>query len=248
MKKRIFLCIMLISFTIAVVCIAAAASQTEKKNDFDKIKSGDFSVVAGIDESTREALETIYQNQKEGGDKEWVSSDLNNDGIEELIWRDISGYPSEYIRSITAVFTDTKEGCGLILFDTVDVTEFYAAENNHLFYYWQFYSIYSYASYTEYKMDENYELIKDKTLDIFIMPAYEYLIEEWGKEWADDFMTEYPFINGEGNYYRSVTYAGSGAKEDILNKQEWMNGLEGLLGVPLHAANKDLYELIYGED
>lgn len=61
-------------------------------------------------------------------------------------------------------------------------------------------------------------------------------------------MTEYPFINGEGNYYRSVAYVGSGVKEDILNKQEWMNGLEDMLGVPLHTANKELYELIYGED
>lgn len=79
-RKNIAVCTSIICITIIFGILLL------KKQVFYEIEKGDFSSLNKIEERERNALETIYHNQMQEGDMEWVLFDLNLDGQKELIW------------------------------------------------------------------------------------------------------------------------------------------------------------------
>lgn len=213
----------------------------DKKDNFAEIQKGNFYIIDKIEESEQETLESIYQNQKE--DMEWVFFDLNNDGKNELIWREKES-SSEYMKSIVAIFAEQGEKCKLILFDTTDVREFYALENNHLIYFKEFSWLYQYDSFAKCSMNINFQIETDMALEVFIIPAYEYLLEEAGEEWVEDLEREYSFINGGGNYFRLTVYEEDTTNETIITDEQWKNKFEALIGESIELVNPYLSEII----
>lgn len=155
-KKRLALCISIIStlLMIAFICLL----HYQKRDGFHEIRKGNFSVINGIEESERSALETVWQEQKEEDDMEWVLFDLNEDGVEELIWRE-KELPERALRRIVAVFSKNSEGAWMVWLDTTDDTEYYVLENENYIYYQQYSEPYRYFSIKDCRMNENFELI-----------------------------------------------------------------------------------------
>lgn len=223
---------------ILLISIQYFFCRNKIKNGFDDIEQGNFSVITGLNEDDLKELETVYVNQKEIGDTEWISFDLNNDGYKELIWREKAD-PSEYMKNIIAVFANSKEGYKRILWDIFDMTEFFILENNNLIYYSQGFWTYNYGSFTKYTMNNNYLLKEEEKLEIFII-----LDSGEMNTLPNEVREALPNISKEGCYFKVTTFYENSKSENILSKDVWLNKFEIMFGVPLSIANPYWYELI----
>ncbi len=242
-KKRLVIYISIIStlLMIAVICLL----HYQKRDGFHEIRKGNFSVINGIEESERSALETVWQEQKEDDDMEWVLFDLNEDGVEELIWRE-KGLSERTLRRIVAVFSKNGEGARLVWLDTTDDTEYYVLENGNYIYYQQYSEPYRYLSFKSCYMNENFELIGYSLYEAFLIPAYDLGQGKAEEKWAADLEEQYPFISGEGNYFREIDTQSQ--TETLLSKGDWTRGVERMTGALLEDMDPELYSLIFTGD
>lgn len=188
-------------------------------------------------------LETIYHNQMQEGDMEWVLFDLNLDGQKELIWRKKDS-PYKDMQRIVAIFGREQGEYRLIMLDTTDNTEYYALKNGHFIYYWQYFWLYDYASFKKRIINEAFEIEVSKELEVFMIPSYDFLLEETDEEGVSSLIMQYPFINGEGNYFRIITYEDDNKTEKIVTEEEWLQELKFITGSSLEQVNIELYEML----
>ena len=241
-KKQLIIYISIISMIliIAVICLL----HYQKRDGFREIRKGNFSVINGIEESDRSALETVWQEQKEEDDMEWLLFDLNEDGVEELIWRK-KELPERALRRIVAVFGKKDEGIGPVLLDLTDDTEYYALENGNFIYYRQYSGPYQYYSFEYCRINENFEISGYDQFDAFVIPAYDTGQGERKEKWAADLEEQYPFISGEGNYFRNLDTQ----KETLMARDNWVTWIETeMVGASLEDIDPELYSLIFTGD
>lgn len=242
-KKQLIIYISIISMIliIAVICLL----HYQKRDGFREIRKGNFSVINGIEESDRSALETVWQEQKEEDDMEWVLFDLNEDGVEELIWRE-KELPEKALRRIVAVFSKNGESVWLVLLDTTDDTEYYVLENGNYIYYQQYSEPYRYLSFKSCYMSENFELIGYRQLEAFLIPAYDLGQGKAEEKWAEDLEEQYSFISGEGSYFRAIDTQSQ--MEILLSKGDWTGRVERMTDALLEDIDPELYSLIFTGD
>lgn len=82
-----------------------------------------------------------------------------------------------------------------------------------------------------------------KELEVFMIPSYDFLLEETDEEWVSSLIMQYPFINGEGNYFRIITYEDDNKTEKIVTEEEWPQELKFITGSSLEQVNIELYEM-----
>lgn len=228
---------------MGIICISIISGLfycfmiNKKVIGFDELKNGDFSALKEIEDNEKRALEIVYQNQKEQKDMEWVISDLNQDGQEELIWRKKNS-PSKYMKRIVAIFGKTQGKYKLILLDTVDNTEYYVLENEHMIYCYLSSSTYKYDFYLKCLMNENFDINTDKKLEVFVVYSY----GDDDKDSVEYLMEHCPFISGVGNYFRITTYAEDKTNEKIVTQEEWLTEFEELTGTTLEEIDSNLYK------
>lgn len=241
-RKKIAVCTSIICITIIFGILLLKKTQV-----FYEIKKGDFSSINKIEERERNALETIYHNQMQEGDMEWVLFDLNLDGQKELIWRKKDS-PYKDMQRIVAIFGREQGEYRLIMLDTTDNTEYYALKNGHLIYYWQYFWLYDYASFKKCIINEAFEIEVSKELEVFMIPSYDFLLEETDEEWVSSLIMQYPFINGEGNYFRIITYEDDNKTEKIVTEEDWLQELKFITGSSLEQVNIELYEMLVNKN
>lgn len=139
-----------------------------KKNELMKqIMSGDFSETEVSELISIEELENLYANIAQ--DTEWICSDINNDGVEDLLWREKG--KSDIEKQIIGIF-DIKNNGKCVFLDVIEKTEYYfLADNSELIYYSQYFGFYSYISYEKWVYEESWN--KELTQGL-----YAYYIED----------------------------------------------------------------------
>ncbi|MDL2301957.1 hypothetical protein LJC58_06345 [Lachnospiraceae bacterium OttesenSCG-928-D06] len=159
----------------------------------EQIKNGDFSSVKISNNTNVEEMKRIYEKQNKKDNIEWVLYDINDDGIEELVWKEKESY-NQNIKRIVGIFLFHIEGAECIVWDINDSTEYmFLSIDGNIIYYTQYYGIYDYIGYENYFFDKDWNKILVCGLYVYNVDEPS-AFDEWWKE-------EYPYITDTGVYY-----------------------------------------------
>lgn len=137
----------------------------KKKNTYEELANqmmeGDFSGMLETDRISAEDVQNVYKNMGDG--TEWLWADINNDGINDLVWFE-KEEGTGIGKPILGIFDINNQG-KCVLWDTMDGGEYYfVTEKENLIYYSQYFGIYCYASYEKVDCDEEWNQVLEKGL------------------------------------------------------------------------------------
>lgn len=186
----------------------------------EQLVEGEYSHI--YDESVRKRVEDAFAQRPD--ELEWVWWDANLDGEDDLILQE-NTLCADGMKRIQGVFCVSDKKIICVMWDDVDVTEFYSVCNNKLVYYSQYLGTYTQKVYEvcEYDGDWNREAVS----------GLEFFYIENMTEMPADWTTEHPDMQAEGAYYQKFSVEENGEKVyTSLTLQEWCEEFEKLLGLP----------------
>ncbi|MCM1235247.1 MAG: hypothetical protein NC489_34535 [Ruminococcus flavefaciens] len=147
----------------------------------------------------------------------WIWRDLNSDGILELILAE-----KKAPERIIGIFSALGNKVSIVLWDDVDVTEYYELCESGLLYYSQYYGIYDQERYMLYRYDIDWTKELVEGLEV-------YWIEDVDN--AEVNLDELPFaIDAKSDYY--LVFQREEGKEHYkeLTREEWLKEFISLFG------------------
>ena len=211
---------------VALVLVGVLYVQKSGAPNLEQLVEGEYSYI--YDTDVREALEDAFAQRPD--ELEWVWWDGNLDGEDDLILQEKIPC-ADGMKRIQGVFCVSDKKIICVMWDDVDVTEFYSVCNNKLVYYSQYLGTYTQKVYEvcEYDCDWNRETVS----------GLEFLNIENMAEMPTNWTTEHPDIQAEGAYYQKCSVAENGEKVyTFLTVQEWCEEFENLLGLPAPAMSE----------
>ena len=199
--------------------------ESEIEEDYiSKIKNGDFSYITEASVVSKEVLECAYENMSQ--DTEWIMTDLNQDGEEDLIWQEKASISTQ--KKILAVFDAAQNG-QCVFYDGMDAGEyFFITKEEVLIYYSQYFGIYDYVSYERFCYDKEWNIErKDGLYAWYVYDSEEVL------GWFDDH--DHSGMEENGIYYK--TYADG--EEIFISAATYRKQFETMISVPAAVLNHD---------
>jgi len=199
--------------------------ESEIEEDYiSKIKNGDFSYITEASVVSKEVLECAYENMSQ--DTEWIMTDLNQDGEEDLIWQEKASISTQ--KKILAVFDAAQNG-QCVFYDGMDAGEyFFITKEEVLIYYSQYLGIYDYVSYERFCYDKEWNIErKDGLYAWYVYDSEEVL------GWFDDH--DHSGMEENGIYYK--TYADG--EEIFISAATYRKQFETMISVPAAVLNHD---------
>jgi|GEM_PF-2885177 len=193
----------------------------------EQLKNGNFSNLKDGDDYI-EALEKIYEREKEYQDKEWVEVDLNGDGRNELIWQQKEQYQKK-LKPIYVIFYLTNSEVQIAFIDTIDMTVFlFLSESGSLVRYSQYYGVFSINNFNHYIFNSDWNLKFVYGYSIFEVYDFEDIDEEY---WSET----YPDATELGvYYYRELNNENNVTSREIINEEQFFQGFKEMTGSGLY--------------
>lgn len=207
------------------------AFYTLKKNIQSEILSGDFSCLENDD---REEMESSYSRMIEDGHSTWRRTDLNGDGIEDLILQEqllsdtISGRNPKRIIGIFACGEDSAR-C-MFWDDNNDMEYRFCGTTGELmeYYDWEEEEVVSIEVFEHFYYDADWNKITDYKLQMCCITTS--LDQEIPEEWAET----HPDMTEDGYYYR-YTETGNTETEVILTYEQMKEIYEDAMGIEFNS-------------
>lgn len=206
----------------------------DRLSAIDRIMEGDFQVLQN-DEKLIEKLTSIYEREKDIYGLTWIQSDLNGDGIEDLILQeeDVND-DSQIMKPILAVFACTSDNIRCIDTD-FDETTFYDffSPAGKLISYQTFSGKWVWRGLHYYKYNENWEKQYVYRLEYYFIESLNEFsneeIKEYNVEWKEKFGIEFQV----GEYYGILKNEDGNPQEGQympLTKDEFAKKYKELIG------------------
>lgn len=203
---------------------------TLKKNVQSEIMTGNFEYLSNSDEYL-DSIEELYRKGEEDEHfSQWWRTDLNGDGIKDLILEDCysvySGFG--YGSMIYGIFICGEDEATCIWWDDDDDTEYYVfgkSTDELMYTELNYEGAVSYEQYSHCNIDEEGNLITDYTLTVYRIDGT--VDEKEAEEWRQ----AHPDMAEDGIYYRKYTKAGA----EILTQEELENIYETVTGYNFHS-------------
>ncbi|MBQ9511822.1 MAG: hypothetical protein IJR58_01355 [Lachnospiraceae bacterium] len=216
-------------------------SDKENAEQFTAITEGDFSVV-NVDDKQKEQMEDIYSLMIERGiASTWHYFDVTGDGVDELIWEDISPF-DENFKTVIAVFKSTKSGVERLHWDVNNNSRYLFIGDNNLVSYDDVGSAYMYVGYSEKMFDDDNNMYSTHAICAYIIYSYEEMedYEDMKKRFLEDGM------DGEGAYYYYITYGQSGEiiTDERITKDDFLDYFTGMTGKPMEDIDRYWFDVI----
>ena len=194
---------------------------------FTAITEGDFSVV-NVDDKQKEQMDYIYSIMIDRGiASTWHYFDVTGDGVDELIWEDISPF-DENFKTVIAVFKSTKSGVERLHWDVNDNSNYLFIGNNNLVAYDDVSSFYMYVCFREMLFDNYNDSYWTYSISLYIIDDYEDI-----KDYPDlESRLIEKGIDKEGVYFFRTQYSidGSVVSRASLNKELFLEYFCDLTG------------------
>jgi len=192
----------------------------------ERLQNGDFSCLVESDVVENDEIERVYHIHEELGDAKWTLYDMNGDGIEDLIFQEVSNYGN--MNPIGGIFACYEDYARCIYWDEADYTYymFFSSTEKLMLYSWNG-GIYSCVYYGCYEYDENwnrelvYGLVGYRIYDFIDLDR-----EEW--------IQEHPEMGEVGSYFFRVTEVGGVEQDELLEQDEFLRLYEELTGFPFN--------------
>jgi len=193
----------------------------------EQIKNGDFSNLLETGNTDIGEIKRIYEIQKGNDNIEWVQFDINGDDCNELIWQEKNS-DKPNMKRIIGIFLLHTDVVECIVWDVNDLTEFlFLSIVGNVIYYTQYYGLYDYIGYEQYKFDNEWN--KELVCGLYVYKIYDFLeVGEWWKE-------EHPYITTTGIYYiRSVVGLDSVKYTEKLGEDQFLEAFMENCGASLY--------------
>lgn len=194
---------------------------------FTAITEGDFSVVS-VDDEQKEQMDYIYSIMIDRGiASTWHYFDVTGDGVDELIWEDISPF-DENFKTVIAVFKSTKSGVERLHWDVTDNSRYLFIGDNKLVSCDDVGSAYMYVGYSEEMFDDDNNMYSTHAICAYIIYSHEEMegYEDIKNRFLEDGM------DSEGVYYYYTTYEASGEiiADERITKDDFLDYFTGMTG------------------
>lgn len=199
---------------------------------WEQIKRGDFTSLEGLDETELAEFNRIYQRCQDIDEIQWVYADINNDGIEELIWQEKRNAGDSQMHRITAVFAATSQGFRRIIWDVNDMGEFYFLCNNKIIYFTAYYGVYDYCYYgvCEYGADGKLKVNKSfEVYDLEDLTDYEPTDILSQFDWAQE-VNQSDFAEGKVYYVIGTRVTDEEMMRVLTKSDEWLEQFRNDIG------------------
>lgn len=209
-RNRLFAAAALVIFSMVLLIISIRAEKAP--GILQEIKNGRFYLLNN--EKIEKQLNRLFSSEPAGA--AWIWQDMNGDGVLDLILTEKN--PPE---RIIGVFALRDNIASVILWDDVEMTEYYKLCETGLLYYSQYYGVYDKERYALYHYDGDWkkELIKGLEVD-----------------WREDIDTEaewesFPYFAKEKRSCYFAFYEKEGQeRQEELTRETWLNEYELLFG------------------
>ena len=193
----------------------------------EQIKNGDFSNLLEKGDTDIGEIKRIYEIQKENNNIEWVQFDINGDDFNELIWQEKNS-DNPNMKRIIGIFSLHTDSVECVVWDVNDLTEFlFLSIVGNVIYYTQYYGLYDYIGYEQYKFDKEWN--KKLVCGLYVYRVYD--ISEVGEWWKE----EHPYITSTGVYYiKSVVGLDDVKYTEKLEEDQFLEIFMENCGTPLY--------------
>ena len=191
----------------------------------EQIRNGNFLNIYGVDESTLEALNSIYQREKELQNIEWVESYLNENGLKGLIWQEKN---SHRVNRILFVFALEDDRASLVFFGAGGqmTSVFFLSDNGNIINRYATYGLSSFHVYRHFIFSDELEMELVYELQVI-------KIEDWAINELKEDGLFYEFVERNSVWAEAGIYyfgrAGSGQAE-VLSEQQFLKAFEEMTG------------------
>ena len=210
--KILYFCAFLILLSVMLLLGIKGEEENYRRKIFDMLQSGDFSAVANIEEKQQESLQFTYARTEKTA--EWEQLDVDADGKQEIIYQENA---AEEIgrKRILALFYFPDRECELLLYDTVDNTEYYFITDSKLVYYAFAQDGYGYELFCVCDMDKDGKIESKLRLEAFDF---------------SDVNQENLSADSKGMAYRITSYENGNARERTVQEEEYLEIFEAEIG------------------
>ena len=194
-----------------------------RRKIFDMMQSGDFSAVANMEEKKQENLQFTYARTEKNA--EWEQLDIDADGKKEIIYQENN---TEGIgrKRILAIFYFPDRKCELLLYDTVDNTEYYFIADSKLVYYAFAQDAYGYELFCVCDIDEGGKIESKMRLEAFDFSNVNQDDSDNDDWWNQENLS----ADSKGMAYRITLYEDGDVKERTVQEEEYLEIFEAEIG------------------
>ncbi len=223
LKKSLYFFVFLLLLNVMLLLILKVKEENFRQKTFDMLRNGDFSAVTNIEEKKRESLQRIYDRNEENA--EWEQVDIDADGKNEIIYQE-SNTEGTGRKRIFAIFYFPDRKCELLLYDTIDMTEYYFIADSKLVYYAFAQDAYGYEVFDVCSIDENGKIEHKLRLEAF---DFSYVNQD-DSDKDDWWNQENISADSKGMFYQITLYEDGNAKERTVQEEEYREIFEAEIG------------------
>ena len=227
-RKRILIVFAIVIFVCTILPTIYHKFLNNQNIDLlSQITQGDFASLEGLEEEQLKYLNWLYERHRDMDRMQWIYVDVNDDGMQELIWQEKDCVADSQAHRITAIFAVTQEGCRRVLWDVNDMSEFYFCDNDKIIYTNAYQGVYDYEYYGVCEYDRDWEHTVERFYEIYNiydLTEYDAMNLQSQFDWMKD-------AGGtgcvEGEYYIVGTQEEDGScTRVLLGKEEWLEQFE----------------------
>lgn len=223
---------LLVWFLVLVGC-------SSHDNAFECVMQGDFSAVMDIhtgeriSESHISILKNLYSSPaRSNRELEWIRRDINDDGTEELIWRESDGdrvIPG--LHGLFAIFSFADDEVRLVFMRGASARnfDFFTDAGYHvtIFYVSGPYAGFLFRFYTYCKFFDTEFVTQLSMLNFFDFA-------EFDTDWLNE---NFPYIaeNGEGLYFTKTSYVNGAEIHEFINREYFEATFAEMMGSSLES-------------
>ena len=216
-----------------VAPVQSEISEPPKENNnglIEQIKNGDFSSLTWVSDIELENLRIALEN-RDG--MEWLEHDINNDGMNELIYQE-KDIRYEKTKRIVAIFGFMNSDTRLVLLDVFDIPRHYfLSENGNIIYHNFSYGAWQHDTYSHYIFDDELNRENDYGLELYNIYDLAELPDDWAKINLD--MTEV------GVYYNKYVPKDDVWIREALDERQFLEAFEEMTGTSFYDVKPDWF-------
>ncbi len=223
LKKILCFCALLLLVSVMSLLSIKFKEENYRRKTLDMLRCGDFSAVSNIEEKEQESLQFIYAGTEKNA--EWEQLDIDADGKKEIIYQENN---TEGIgrKRILAIFYFPDRKCELLLYDTVDNTEYYFIADSKLVYYAFAQDAYGYELFCVCDIDEGGKIESKMRLEAFDFSNVNQDDSDNDDWWNQENLS----ADSKGMAYRITLYEDGDVKERTVQEEEYLEIFEAEIG------------------